>query len=68
MDSALKTPLCSSQIARRNFMSCFCVKGSITKQLNNGSPKDTAENWDSNEAYLEKEIRKNNSTAQTNTT
>ena len=64
IDSALKTPMCSSQTARRNFMSCFCVKGRITKQLNNRSPKDTAENWDNNAAYLEKEITKNNSTAQ----
>ena len=53
IDNALRTPTCSSQTAFRNLMSCLCVKGRIKKQANNGSPNETAENWASNEAYLQ---------------
>lgn len=44
--------MCSSHTALRNLMSCLCVNGRITKQPNKGSPKDTAEYCESNEAYL----------------
>ena len=55
IDSALRTPTCSSQTARRNLKSCRCVRGTIKKEANNGSPNETAENWARNEANLKKE-------------